>query len=161
MATGAGRSGADCRAAPDTKPARRTCGASFAAVWNSGVEILTIYAFSDGELGPPALGSPALMRILEGVIDKELGELAAEGVQLRHIGVLDRLPGKLQDKVHRAIELTKNNTRLIVNIAFNYGGRDEIVHAVQAIIRDASPPRRSPKISSTATCTRRACPTRT
>ncbi len=104
-----------------------------------GVEILTIYAFSTENWGRPRWEVQALMRILEGVIDKELDELAAEGVQLRHIGVLDRLPAKLQDKVHRAIELTKHNTRLIVNIAFNYGGRDEIVHAVQAIIRDGIP----------------------
>ena len=66
------------------------------------------------------------MHILEDVIDKELAELNKEGVQLRHIGRLERLDPKLQEKVLEAIELTKNNNRLVLNVAFNYGGRDEI-----------------------------------
>ena len=104
-----------------------------------GVEILTIYAFSTENWGRPRWEVQALLHILEGVIDKELDELNQEGVQLRHIGQLERLPVKLQGKVQRAIDLTHNNRRLIVNIAFNYGGRNEIVHAVQAIIRDGVP----------------------
>ena len=67
------------------------------------------------------------MYILEDVIDRELDELHKEGVQLRHIGRLERLAPTLQEKVLDAIDLTKNNDRLILNIAFNYGGRDEIV----------------------------------
>jgi len=77
-----------------------------------------------------------LMRILEDVIDKELAELHKEGVQLRHIGRLERLAPTLQEKVLDAIEVTKDNTRLVLNIAFNYGGRDEIVHAIQQMIED-------------------------
>ena len=104
-----------------------------------GVEILTLYAFSTENWGRPRWEVQALLHILEGVIDKELDELDQEGVQLRHIGELERLPAKLQSKVQHAIELTKDNRRLIVNLAFNYGGRDEIVHAVQAIIRAGIP----------------------
>ncbi|HVU13276.1 MAG TPA: polyprenyl diphosphate synthase, partial [Phototrophicaceae bacterium] len=61
------------------------------------------------------------------------------GVQLRHIGELDGISSALQKKIHKAMELTRNNTRLILNIAFNYGGRDEIVHAVRHIINDGIP----------------------
>jgi undecaprenyl diphosphate synthase len=60
-------------------------------------------------------------------------------VQLRHIGRLERLDPAIQKKVLSAIELTKNNDRLVLNVAFNYGGRDEIVNAIQKIIRDGIP----------------------
>jgi undecaprenyl diphosphate synthase len=104
-----------------------------------GVKYLTIYAFSTENWGRPPEEVRGLMRILEDVIDKELAELNKEGVQLRHIGRLERLAPTLQEKVLDAIEVTKNNTRLILNIAFNYGGRDEIVHAIQQIIEDGVP----------------------
>ncbi|GAB4445308.1 MAG: isoprenyl transferase [Anaerolineales bacterium] len=104
-----------------------------------GVKYLTIYAFSTENWGRPLEEVRGLMSILEDVLDKELAELHAEGVQLRHIGRLERLSPKLQKKVIQAIELTKNNDRLILNVAFNYGGRDEIVHAIQKIIRDGIP----------------------
>ena len=70
------------------------------------------------------------------VIDRELQELHDEGVQIRHIGELDGIEGRLARKVVEACEFTRNNDRLILNVAFNYGGRDEIVHAVQNIVRD-------------------------
>ena len=101
-----------------------------------GVKYLTIYAFSTENWGRPPEEVQGLMRILEDVIDKELKELHEEGVQLRHIGRLERLSPKIQAKVLKAIELTKDNERLILNVAFNYGGRDEIVNAIQHIIRD-------------------------
>jgi undecaprenyl diphosphate synthase len=104
-----------------------------------GVKYLTIYAFSTENWGRPLEEVRGLMSILEDVLDKELAELHAEGVQLRHIGRLERLSPKLQKKVLEAIELTKNNDRLVLNVAFNYGGRDEIVHAIQKIIRDGIP----------------------
>jgi len=101
-----------------------------------GVKYLTIYAFSTENWGRPPEEVQGLMRILEDVIDKELRELHEEGVQLRHIGRLERLAPTLQEKVLDAIEVTKDNTRLVLNIAFNYGGRDEIVHAIQQMIED-------------------------
>jgi undecaprenyl diphosphate synthase len=105
-----------------------------------GVKYLTIYAFSTENWGRPPEEVQGLMRILEDVIDRELAELNKEGVQLRHIGRLERLAPTLQEKVLEAIEVTKHNTRLVLNIAFNYGGRDEIVHAIQQIIEDRVPP---------------------
>ena len=104
-----------------------------------GVKYLTIYAFSTENWGRPLEEVRGLMSILEDVLQKELIELHKEGVQLRHIGRLERLPGRLQEQVLDAIELTKNNDRLILNVAFNYGGRDEIVHAIQKMIKDGIP----------------------
>jgi undecaprenyl diphosphate synthase len=100
-----------------------------------GVQYLTIYAFSTENWGRPKDEVQGLMHILEDVIDKELKELKQEGVQLRHIGRLERLVPKLRKKVLNAIELTKENDKLILNVAFNYGGRDEIVCAIQKMIQ--------------------------
>ena len=104
-----------------------------------GIQYLTLYAFSTENWGRPSIEVQGLMRILEDVIDRELQELHEEGVQLRHIGRLDRIKPSLKQKVLEAIELTKDNTRLILNIAFNYGGRDEIVWAIRHIIQDGVP----------------------
>jgi undecaprenyl diphosphate synthase len=105
-----------------------------------GVRYLTIYAFSTENWGRPREEVDGLLKILESVIERELVELHKEGVQLRHIGRLERLPENLRRKVLDAIELTKNNDRLTVVIAFNYGGKDEIVHAVEEIIRGGTKP---------------------
>jgi undecaprenyl diphosphate synthase len=104
-----------------------------------GVKYLTIYAFSTENWGRPPEEVQGLMFILQDVIDRELGELNKEGVQLRHIGRLERLDPKIQQKVLKAIDLTKNNDKLVLNVAFNYGGRDEIVCAIQKIINDGIP----------------------
>jgi undecaprenyl diphosphate synthase len=101
-----------------------------------GIKYLTIYAFSTENWGRPPEEVKGLMYILEDVIDRELNELNKEGVQLRHIGRLERLAPTLQEKVLDAIELTKQNSRLILNVAFNYGGRDEIVQAIQRMMKD-------------------------
>ena len=105
-----------------------------------GIKYLTIYAFSTENWGRPAEEVQGLMYILEDVIDKELAELHKEGVQLRHIGRLERLAPALQEKVLEAIDLTKHNDRLVLNVAFNYGGRDEIVCGIQKIIKDGVSP---------------------
>lgn len=104
-----------------------------------GIPILTIYAFSTENWGRPSGEVQALLSILERVIDRELAELHAEGVSLRHIGHLERLPVRLQQKVRDAIELTKHNRRLILNVAFDYGGRAELVDAIRRIIADGVP----------------------
>ncbi len=101
-----------------------------------GVKYLTIYAFSTENWGRPPEEVRGLLSILEDVIDRELNELNGEGVQLHHLGRLEKLNPSLQAKVLHAVELTSNNDRLILNIAWNYGGRGEIVQAIQRIIQD-------------------------
>jgi len=104
-----------------------------------GIDILTIYAFSTENWGRPESEVQGLLSILRRVIDREVPELHQEGVQLRHLGRLDRIPPELETRIQEAIELTKDNDRLILNIAFNYGGRAEIVDAVRQIISDGVP----------------------
>ncbi len=99
-----------------------------------GIRYLTIYAFSTENWSRPPAEVRGLMNILEEVIDRELQELHANGVQLRHLGRLEGLRPGLQEKVLNAIDLTKDNQKLILNVAWNYGGRDEIVHAIHQII---------------------------
>jgi undecaprenyl diphosphate synthase len=105
-----------------------------------GIEILTIWAFSTENWRRPETEVRGLLRILQQMIRRELKELHKQGVQLRHLGRMDRLPERLQKQVLDAIELTKNNDRIILNVAFDYGGRAEIVQAVQRIVADGIPP---------------------
>jgi len=101
-----------------------------------GVQYLTIYAFSTENWERPADEVEGLMHILEEVIDEELHELHKEGVRLKHIGRLERLEPSLRDKVTKSVELTKDDNRLTLCIAWNYGGRDEIVCAISRMIED-------------------------
>lgn len=105
-----------------------------------GVRHLTIYAFSTENWGRPREEVDGLLFILNEVLDKELGELNQQGVQLRHIGRLEGLSNGLQKKVRGAMDLTRHNDRLVLNVAFNYGGRDEIVHAIQRMLTDGIKP---------------------
>jgi undecaprenyl diphosphate synthase len=105
-----------------------------------GVQYLTIYAFSTENWERPRSEVRGLMNILDEVIDRELAELHKNGVQLRHLGRLDRLSAPLQKKVLQAIDLTKDNDQLVLNVAWNYGGRAEIVQAIQQMIDDGITP---------------------
>jgi undecaprenyl diphosphate synthase len=104
-----------------------------------GIETLTIWAFSTENWTRPEAEVQGLLRILQRMIRRELQELHKQGVRLRHIGQLARLPKRIQRDVLDAIETTRNNDRITLNVAFDYGGRSEIVHAVQEIIRDGIP----------------------
>lgn len=101
-----------------------------------GIEILTIYAFSTENWDRPESEVRGLMNIFTRVLDQELMELHKQGVCLHHLGDLKGIDLELQDKVRHALELTKDNDRLILNVAFNYGGRAEILHAVCQMLAD-------------------------
>ncbi len=107
-----------------------------------GIQILTLFAFSTENWGRPEEEVQGLLRILEETIHREVPELNRNGVQLRHIGSPDGLSDKLRDEIQRVIELTKTNDHLILNLAFNYGGRQEILRAVREIVREGIPPER-------------------
>jgi undecaprenyl diphosphate synthase len=100
------------------------------------VKNLTIYAFSTENWGRPESEVRGLMKIFARVLDQELDDLHAQGVCLHHLGDLSGVDPSLQEKVRHALELTKNNDRLILNVAFNYGGRAEIIHAVRQMLAD-------------------------
>jgi undecaprenyl diphosphate synthase len=103
------------------------------------IKILTIYAFSTENWGRPEAEVRGLMNILETVIDRELKQLHANGVQLRHIGELDGLSVGLQAKVRKAVDLTRQNDHIILNVAFNYGGRQDLIQAFRRIVADGIP----------------------
>ena len=105
-----------------------------------GIPYLTIYAFSTENWGRPREEVDGLLFILNEVLDKELDELNRQGVQLRHIGRLEGLSSLTQKKVREAMALTRNNQQLVLNVAFNYGGRDEIVYAIQQMLADGVRP---------------------
>jgi undecaprenyl diphosphate synthase len=101
-----------------------------------GIQILTIYAFSTENWGRPEREVRGLMKIFARVLDQEIYDLHEQGVCLHHLGDMTGVELSLQEKVRRAIELTKDNNRLILNVAFNYGGRAEILHAVREMLAD-------------------------
>ena len=104
-----------------------------------GIAVLTIYAFSTENWGRPGEEVRGLLNVFEWVIDRELPKLHDEGVCLRHLGRLEHVHKRLQEKVLRAVELTKHNERLILNVAFDYGSRAELVDAMRRIILDGVP----------------------
>jgi undecaprenyl diphosphate synthase len=105
-----------------------------------GVKIVTIYAFSTENWYRPREEVRGLMGILERVLENEVENLHNEGVRLLHLGELEGLSDRLRNSVLRAIELTKDNTGLTLNVAFNYGGRAEIIHAVRRIVQEGVDP---------------------
>jgi undecaprenyl diphosphate synthase len=101
---------------------------------DAGVEVLTIYAFSTENWRRPVDEVRGLMTLLAQRIDREATELHRNNVQIRHIGTLDGVSTTLAERVHAAVELTRDNTGLVLNVAFNYGARQEIVRAVRRLM---------------------------
>ena len=104
-----------------------------------GVDYLTLYAFSTENWQRPRLEVRALMRLLDRFLKRELRNLHEANVRLRHFGHMETLPDWLQRRVEDAIELTSRNTGLVLGICFSYGGRDDLLVAVQKIIEDGIP----------------------
>jgi undecaprenyl diphosphate synthase len=100
---------------------------------NYGVKYLTLYMFSTENWNRPRIEVAGLLSLLAKKIDQETQAFHQENIRLVHLGRLDRLSQKLREKVKAAVELTKNNTGLTLCLAFDYGGRDEIVQAARRI----------------------------
>ena len=107
---------------------------------NAGVEIVTAYAFSTENWDRSQDEVNGLLRILAEGLTRELPTLQKNGIQLRHLGTLEGVPERTAGRIRDAVEKTRQNTRLILNVAFNYGGRAEIAHAVREIVRRGIPP---------------------
>ncbi|MYE47262.1 MAG: di-trans,poly-cis-decaprenylcistransferase [Chloroflexi bacterium] len=101
-----------------------------------GVPIVTLFAFSTENWGRPRGEVEYLMRLAGRVIDRELDSLDEAGIRLCHIGDLSPLPRSLKRKVEAAVARTAANDRITVNLAFNYGGRSDIVGAVRQLIAE-------------------------
>jgi len=103
------------------------------------IKYLTLYGFSTENWSRPKYEVRGLFHILESFINKYVVEIHKKGIKLRHLGRLNELPQSLQLAINRGVELTKNNTGMVLSVAFNYGGRAEILDAVRKIIADGIP----------------------
>lgn len=101
-----------------------------------GIKYLTLYAFSTENWKRPKEEVGALMKLLVEYLRAEIGELNSNGVVIKILGDTTKLSDECQKEINDAIELTKDNKGVVVNIAFNYGGRDEILRAVKAVSKD-------------------------
>ncbi|OCB01012.1 isoprenyl transferase [Clostridium beijerinckii] len=98
-----------------------------------GIKNLTLYAFSTENWARPKDEVGAIMKILVTYLKKELKECHENGVKMNVLGDMTRLPQECQDALEEALEITKNNTKINLNFALNYGGRDEIIRAIKLI----------------------------
>ena len=103
------------------------------------IKYLTLYGFSTENWNRPEDEVAGLFRILEQIINKYAPEVHKRGIRLRHLGRLGELPQGLQQAINGAVELTKNNAGMTLSLAFNYGGRAEIVDAARRLISDGIP----------------------
>ncbi|TMJ94443.1 MAG: di-trans,poly-cis-decaprenylcistransferase [Actinobacteria bacterium] len=120
-----------------TRALRRTVEAAI----DLGVESLCVYAFSTENWSRPPAEIDALMEIFTETIERELPDLARQGVRTRFIGRRDRATPELRDKMAELEEETAANERLQLWIAFDYGGRAELVEATRRIAEDGVDPR--------------------
>lgn len=104
------------------------------AAGRMGIRYLTLWAFSAENWRRPREEVEGILNILSRAIETETDELDRQGAQLRHIGDLSSLSPELRDAIGGAIERTRNNTRLVLTLAFNYGGRQELLRAVREIV---------------------------
>jgi undecaprenyl diphosphate synthase len=114
------------------------------ACMESGVEFLTLYAFSSENWKRPALEVNGLMLLLEQFLNEKRDEMVREGVRLRAIGRLDDLPTACRKKLDEVAAATAHNSRLQVILALSYSGRVEILDAVRSIAADAAAGRLAP-----------------
>lgn len=99
-----------------------------------GVKTLTLYAFSTENWKRPATEVGFLMDLLIKFVNSKLEQLMAEDCKINFLGDISKLPAKTREACDFALEKTKDNKSLTINIALNYGGRDEIVHAFKEIM---------------------------
>jgi undecaprenyl diphosphate synthase len=105
-----------------------------------GIRVLSIYAFSTENWERPSDEVRGLIGLIGEVLDREVPELHKNGVRLRHLGRLEGIDERMKQGVQQAINLTKNNTRITLNVAFNYGGRVEILDAIRCMMKDGVKP---------------------
>lgn len=98
-----------------------------------GIKYLTVYAFSTENWKRTQEEVSALMFILKANLDSMLRKLDLKNIKIRVIGEKENIPPDIQKKIDKLVEKTKNNTGLVLNIAFNYGGRAELVHSTKDI----------------------------
>lgn len=104
-----------------------------------GVRFLTLYGFSSENWNRPEEEVHGLFNLLEQGIDHEAAELHSQDVRIFHLGRLYELPQGVQNAINRAVDLTKDNKRMVLNFAFNYGGRIELLDAARRLVEEKVP----------------------
>jgi undecaprenyl diphosphate synthase len=102
-----------------------------------GIKVLTLYTFSQENWKRPLYEVSALMRLLVTTLNREINELMEKNVRITCIGDLDDFPEKTRIILWKAIDRTKNNTGLVLNLALSYGSRNEIKAAIKKIVQEA------------------------
>ena len=110
------------------------------ALADFGIEYVTIYAFSTENWSRPQQEVEGLMGILRDIIHQETVALHEQGVRILHLGRTDRLLPELREAVAYAQELTKGNNAITLSVAFDYGGRSEILDAVRRVVSEGVSP---------------------
>lgn len=110
-----------------------------------GIQILTLYAFSTENWRRPSLEVQGLLRLIEMTLKRERDELNSNGIRVRHIGSTNGLPESLIETLRETEEMTRNNNALLLNVAINYGGRNELVRAIRSIARKVASGQLKPK----------------
>ncbi|PZS09986.1 MAG: di-trans,poly-cis-decaprenylcistransferase, partial [Chloroflexi bacterium] len=105
-----------------------------------GVHTLTVYAFSTENWGRPPDEVSGLMALFADASERETRNLHRNGVRIRHVGTMSGVSERLRHAIDRAVELTMDNSRITLNVAFNYGGRAEIVDAIKRMVADGVEP---------------------
>ncbi len=109
------------------------------ALFDYGIKYVTLYIFSTENWSRPKEEVKGVFRILLGRIDEEVRFAQRKGIRVCHLGKLDALPLELRNKISHAVELTKDNKAMTVNLAINYGGRDEIIQAARRLTHEGVP----------------------
>lgn len=98
-----------------------------------GISVLTLYAFSTENWKRPKLEISAIFKILEIYLRAKIREMVQEGVRIRFVGGRDRFPKPIIKLITQSEKMTAHNTKIILNICLDYGGRDEIVRTTRRI----------------------------
>tara|TARA_B100001142_G_scaffold233559_1_gene231888 strand:+ start:2211 stop:2933 length:723 start_codon:yes stop_codon:yes gene_type:complete len=100
---------------------------------NKDIGFLTLYTFSSENWLRPKLEINGLMKLIKTTIENQIEDLVKNGIKIRIIGDISTLPNSVREKLIESMELTKDNDKLILNLAINYGSRTEIINAVKII----------------------------
>jgi undecaprenyl diphosphate synthase len=109
------------------------------------IKYLTLFGFSTENWSRPAEEVNGILHVFQEIIDQEALAFHKLGIRLSHLGRREELPPALQESIKKATELTKDNTGMTFNLAFNYGGRTEILDAVRRIVAENVPPQKIDK----------------
>ncbi len=110
-----------------------------ATLLDNRVQYVTLYGFSSENWSRPEEEVQGLFQLLEDRIDQEAAEMNRQNIRIKHVGRLNELPSGVQASIRRACELTQNNRGMILNFAFNYGGRHELVDTARKLVEQQTP----------------------